>query len=66
MELYQMDLPDIYRALRPNTKKNAFFSASHGTFSQTDRNCSFRGLEFNSQQSLRGSQTYKMMSVTQF
>ena len=33
----QMDLTDIYRTFDPNRKEYNFFSASHGTFSKTDR-----------------------------
>jgi exonuclease III len=32
----QMDLTDIYRTFHPKTKEYTFFSAPHGTFSQTD------------------------------
>ena len=32
----QMDLTDIYRTFQPKTKEYTFFSAPHGTFSNTD------------------------------
>jgi hypothetical protein len=31
-----MDLTDIYRTFYPKTKRYTFFSAPHGTFSETD------------------------------
>jgi exonuclease III len=31
-----VDLADIYRTFHPNTKEYTFFSASDGTFSETD------------------------------
>ena len=33
----QLDLNDIYRAIRPKTMDFTFFSSAHGTFSRTDR-----------------------------
>ena len=32
----QLDLNDIYRAIRPKTMDFTFFSSAHGTFSRTD------------------------------
>ena len=32
----QMDLTDMYKTFHPNTKEYTFFSAPHGTFSETD------------------------------
>jgi exonuclease III len=32
----QMDLPDVYRILRPTSTQYTFFSAANGTFSKID------------------------------